>query len=699
MNARQSTAFQWTRYLTPTDAVYIVSIAVGLFALVFLEEVPIRLIGACVVLLSGVFLLLNIQSRKREKVAWSRPNVSQSVELTKRVRTDPNGTTRIVFDDFAETFSGEHQQERRSEPIAENTRNGHNTTSSPQDKLTTEARSDRPAVHAVSDERGDDFSSVRVKRRVPASRSVVAEQNAPATSDERNTPDSERPAVPRVRHVALSLATLMDDSFEDDLVEPRREFTHILKGIMHILRSTMSARTATFFWYNADRSELVLEASISDVADSLRTQRKYPLGEDIISVIARDGQAQIVCDIQQSAECDLLPYYFQATGTRSFAGVPVFLNKVVVGVLTVDSADDDAYDEQTVGVLGQCGRLISMLVQSYTAKYDLQQNARTLETIVHFRRLLQRSDCTIGDIAQSLVSAATTVVEARAAGVVLFSPEHDRWELVAVTGDGMPPVGTPIELDGSAIAATLLDGTIVHCQHCQTPGKRYSAIEQRRDDGYFVAVPLRTSSENYGALFIETTQGRTSHQDIAALEIIGEHAGMFIAQLFLRDRVRHQALLDDATETYNIGAFERRLAEELERARDTGQHLCVALMQLDRYKALEQQPLACEQLIERIASLVRSVVKPYHVVGRLDSTVLGIILAGSDADKAHVLVEHIRKKIAGTPQTLEGRTVVVTVSVGIARAAVSDTPRTLLDHAAAALQQALRRSNVVVPYS
>lgn len=121
MGVRSGMPFQWTRYLIPSDAVYIISIAMGLFALVFLDEVPIRLIGACVVLLSGVFLVINLQTRMRDKIAWSRPTVSQPVELTKRVRTSPDGTTRIVFDDFATTFSTDDEH---STPPATTERRG-----------------------------------------------------------------------------------------------------------------------------------------------------------------------------------------------------------------------------------------------------------------------------------------------------------------------------------------------------------------------------------------------------------------------------------------------------------------------------------------------------------------------------------------------------------------------------------------------
>ncbi len=696
MRAGSTTATRWTQYLAPVDAVYIISIALGLFVLVFLDETPIRLIGACMVLLAGVFLVINVSARMRERVVWTPPSATQKLELKSQVRTSTDGTKRIVFDDYATSFSADSDDEvrtiqRQSVEQAE-----------PAVKRTSVERPPTHVSTTAAHEGGDDISSVRIIRK--SVRSATSTPHAEqATHVEQNgeslraTPS--QPTSPKIRHVQLSLASLIEESFEEDATEPRREFSHILKGVMNVLRSTMNARTVTFFWYNRDRSELIFETSISDVADSIRAQRKFPLGEDIISHIASDAQAQIVCDIQQSAECDLLPYYFQATGTRSFAGVPIFLYQTVIGVLSVDSAENDAYDDQTIAILGHSGRLISMLVQSYTAKYDLQQNARTLETIVHFRRLLQRPDCGVGDIAQALVNAALTLVEARGAGVVLFSAEQNSWELVAASGDDMPPIGTVIDVDGSAIGKTLLDGAVVHCQHCQSPSLRYWKQERSSDDGYFIAVPLRTPSENYGALFVESVRGRTSAQDIAALEIIGEHAGMLIAQLVLGQWIRHHALLDQSTNVYNSGGFRRRLNEELARASDTNSTLVVGLVQLDRYKALEQQPMAPHVLLEQIAAIVRSLLKPYHIVGRLDEGIIGIVLVDCSYDRAHTLIEHIRKKIASTPINVEKRTVVCTVSVGLAVAKAGENVDQVLEHAGKALHQAVRRSNAVVSYN
>jgi len=68
-------------------------------------------------------------------------------------------------------------------------------------------------------------------------------------------------------------------------------------------------------------------------------------------------------------------------------------------------------------------------------------------------------------------------------------------------------------------------------------------------------------------------------------------------------------------------------------------------------------------------------------------------------DRARSLVEHIRKKIASTPIAIEGRTVVVTISVGLATVKGTETVEQALEHARTALHQAVRRTNAVVLYT
>ncbi|MFM8473456.1 MAG: hypothetical protein ACKOBV_08060, partial [Candidatus Kapaibacterium sp.] len=108
-----SSSFDLRKYLDRSDTIYIVVLVLGLFFLVFLDDLPVRLIGACIALLSGVILVIMVNTRLKERVELRRPAPSQSVELSMKVKKDASGT-RYVFDDFESNFGGDDVPEAPS---------------------------------------------------------------------------------------------------------------------------------------------------------------------------------------------------------------------------------------------------------------------------------------------------------------------------------------------------------------------------------------------------------------------------------------------------------------------------------------------------------------------------------------------------------------------------------------------------------
>src|SRR5207248_7631682 len=98
------------------------------------------------------------------------------------------------------------------------------------------------------------------------------------------------------------------------------------------------------------------------------------------------GIPEILTHISPDAERELLPYYMDASGARSFVGVPVFYRREVVGVLAADSAEENGFDESSVATLAEYTRLVSGLIRGYTEKYDLQLTARTLDAFERLHR-------------------------------------------------------------------------------------------------------------------------------------------------------------------------------------------------------------------------------------------------------------------------------------------------------------------------
>lgn len=503
----------------------------------------------------------------------------------------------------------------------------------------------------------------------------------------------------------ISTTLFAADDNEEDMGgtdEPRKEFDFLLNRVLMVIRSATNARTAAFFWVNADKRQLVVESRITEAADSFTEQRKLPMGRDAVSQIALEGRPEILTEISASAELDLLPYYTRPAGTVSFIGVPVYYGGRVVGVLCADSLVQDAYSDITVGFFGQFTKLISGLVQSYTGKFELLQASQTLSALTTFRRTLGGAPSSIKQILRAIFEATINSMDVSTIGVVMHDAALSAWTVVdvrSVDAGYSDLIGRPVDLNVAAVGESIVQaGTIVI--DASEQALRIADDEPPMPQGQFVAVPLRSDSQTYGALFIENHAGTLSQQQILVAETLGEHAGVIIEQFRHTERLEYGSLLDLATNVLNRRGFDLRCLEEFDRAVDQRQPFTVCYVRIDRSRAYtsataDQQTL----VVNHVLRLIRQQLRTYDLVARIESGLLAIGLVGFSAQQAQMWTENIRSTVASSVINVDGRRFSATVSIGVAEATPRDTMQTLLANVMTAVTRSEQQSNKVTVFA
>lgn len=529
-----------------------------------------------------------------------------------------------------------------------------------------------------------------------------APEETPAVTTVTAAPiPSAEPEGPTHRRATITVAIhdLVDDAEAFDHAEPRKEFDHLLNRVLQVIRSMVNARTAAFFWVNVERQQLVVESMISDVADGVfTTERKLMLGDDVVSQIAVHGRPEILTEIRPSAELDLLPYYTRPAGSASFIGVPVYFGGAVVGVLCADAKEAEAYDAMTVGFFGHFTKLISGLIQSYTGKYDLLQASRTLQAIAAVRGYVRERGINQESIIRALLKTTVESMDISTIGLVLYDGETG-WSIAAarsVLDEYDALTGAAVDLDGSAVGGAITTGRSVVTYG--TPGLiRVVGQEPQMDGGQFVAVPLSSFTNTFGALYVENPTTALTQQDITVLEAIGEHVGTFIEQLRTADVVQQGALTDEVTGILNRAAFQQRLAEEFARGVDYDAPVTVCLVRIDPYR--DGDAGHGDRILQHVLDKLRHELRPYDVIGRIDTDLLGIALVGTKTQQARIWTERMRKDIAISIIDAGGKRFSVTVSIGVAEGLPQDSWEVLLDNAYHVLGISERQGNTVTVFS
>lgn len=500
----------------------------------------------------------------------------------------------------------------------------------------------------------------------------------------------------------------LEDTIPDYIQrDPRKEFDYLLNRVLLVIRSVISARTAAFLWVHADQQECIMEARISDVEDALQESATLPIKtdddkQDIISQIALTGVPEILTEIHPNSELQLLPYYTTTAQTRSFIGVPVFFNNVVVGILLADSPADDAYDSLTVSFLGHFTKLISGLIQGYNEKFDLLQSARLLEALETFRTLTDKYDPAPEDISEALVESVSRLIPHHSLGVIHFSAQRGQWYVSALRSkEAFDITGGEVFLDNSLAGTVIQTGKTVQTEH--TAGKiRVTPLEAKRNTITFTAVPLISALRCYGALFVEEISStRLNRQDLELLQTTAQYAGSALEQIQLKDFFQHHTVMDDTTEVFNKHGFLQRAQEEFTRASDVQLAFSVALIGIDHYSTFSHQNQAqfTEAVLVHIVQMVRKNLRVYDVIGRYSDTVLAVGLVEKNTQDSQLWAERVRREIAGSALNIEGKQYAVTVSIGVAEYVKQKSLAEVMGNAETSFAIAREKTNVVSLFS
>ena len=134
------------------------------------------------------------------------------------------------------------------------------------------------------------------------------------------------------------------------------------------------------------------------------------------------------------------------------------------------------------------------------------------------------------------------------------------------------------------------------------------------------------------------------------------------------DLLTRQAFQDPLTALPNRGLFMDRLAHALARTERRPQHVAVLFLDIDRFKVINDSlgHGVGDQVLGELSRRLAECVRPEDTIARLGGDEFAILLEDlDDAAGATAVAERVAKALEG-PFTLEGREVVVTMSVGVA---------------------------------
>lgn len=614
----------------------LIALAGGVVAVVsgiLLDYLFIRII--CLLVLIGSAVIMYVLQRRRHAEDPHGGGFSSSLFDS---QTENDGMKTLIFDDFQPEKSGKFEVEY----------------------IETPDRRPEPEAETSAEERTE----------------PVVRHGTPVTSPAMAAALSGDPAPHREYEVS-DFFDFDSEIFKGE-TEPRTEFDFLLVKLLGVVKEVLFAHTVSFFWANREKQQMVLETKITDSLNYF-SARRFPIGDDLVSRVAVSGKPALLSEVNPDSQPELFPYYTAPEGIKSFVGVPVFYSKSrgsrdsghPVAVIAVDSVAEDDFGEETVAVLGHATKLVSALIKSYNDKYDLLLNAELLRSIRRMQEKI-RNNFSLATIVQSLSDEITKMIGWDHLSVVLYDEHKHNWVAKKVTNRGQTPfiaADQVIDIAGSITGRTIRNNIHSLVEDLETVTfPRYYPGEKVSGHGSFVSVPVSSLNKCYGAVNLESADRYNfSRQDIEMLYRLTENVGSAIELLYLNDVIKDYVVVDALTGLYSRKYFTQRLDEEIQRADDTGSELSLLHITVDKHREIVERygDEGFERVVLTVARLVRSCVRGYDVVGRIETNRFGVLLAGTTSSDAYLWAEKIRKNIAGHVITIGEKSFSVTISAGL----------------------------------
>ncbi|MDH3226192.1 MAG: diguanylate cyclase [Thermoleophilia bacterium] len=216
---------------------------------------------------------------------------------------------------------------------------------------------------------------------------------------------------------------------------------------------------------------------------------------------------------------------------------------------------------------------------------------------------------------------------------------------------------------------------------------RATILGSRRTDQPIasVAAPIRSGSEIWGVVFVETTSSDLvpRHAE-SGIEGLAELASLAIANDDARRRLESAASTDPLTGLANRRTFDERLRHEVSRSLRGGQQLSLVLADIDHFKMVNDTHghQAGDQVLVEVASRLTELARVGDLVARVGGEEFAWILTETDARGALTAAERARLAIRERDFPDVGS---LTISLGVATASAGADAERLVGQADAAL--------------
>ena len=333
----------------------------------------------------------------------------------------------------------------------------------------------------------------------------------------------------------------------------------------------------------------------------------------------------------------------------------------------------------TIGSIAVAGFLVDYLARRLrTATEASDARAKNLEAVSDVaRKLATQSDSRA--VGWAICSAALHASGAEVA--VLWRPTGSGSELIARSAAGQNVDGARIPFLAPESGAIRAFTSAEERFDALGRGGAAQELAPRHDAAAAMWQPVQSDSAVVGVLAVYWEEALAESGEVReALRLLALEAAIAIERGELLGRLEEAARTDDLTGLLNRRAWSTELSRQLSRADASHSPLCVAVLDLDRFKQFNDSHghLAGDRFLKQLAATWSAGLRASDILARHGGEEFALAMPETGLEAAQAILERLRESVPEDE----------TCSAGVCAWDGSESAEALLDRADTALYEA-----------
>jgi diguanylate cyclase (GGDEF)-like protein/putative nucleotidyltransferase with HDIG domain len=171
---------------------------------------------------------------------------------------------------------------------------------------------------------------------------------------------------------------------------------------------------------------------------------------------------------------------------------------------------------------------------------------------------------------------------------------------------------------------------------------------------FVVSVPIKAGGKTIAIIISPSNYKKTlSKEEKLLLDTMGSQMGAAIENAWLLQNMSYLSITDELTKLYNRRHFYEVLETEMGRARRYSRPLSLALLDIDRFKEINDQfgHTTGDGVLKSLATVMAANLRKTDTIFRYGGDEFALIFPETNSNKAREVIERIRLKWLFTPKT------------------------------------------------